>query len=286
MIYFAVIVYLVVIVIYFERYKSNTANDFGLFLLSVFVPIFGLIVAIIYNRDRNRDLKITYEFEDERENLVDTSDSFLLNGNHSNFNSNLLLKNYKAARKEIINFNKLSLNEKSKLYFKALQSDDTEVSHMAAASLMKIKQKFEKELTLSQDVKVEELENYILNLDEYVRNRLVSGNLRDNLIINASELVEKIINFKSVKLDYYMAYVNLLLVVGKNDLALEYANYMKSNWFHNEKVWLCLFNVLLKSKKRQELLKCMEEYKSNNFEMSKEIEEFILFWSDFNEEKK
>lgn len=157
---------------------------------------------------------------------------------------------------------------------------------MAAASLMKIKQKFEKELTLSNDVKINELENYILNLDEYVENKLVRGKLRDNLIINSIELAENIISFKSIKLEYYMAYVNLLLVVERYDLALKYAYYMKNTWFYNEGVWMCLFKVLVNSKRKDDLLACINVYKSNNFEMSREMEEFILFWSGINENEK
>ena len=283
MVYFVVIVYLLVIVIYFERFKSNTANDFGLFLLSVFVPVFGFVIAVVYNWDRKRDVEITYEFDDARNELVDNSDNFLLKDGHSNFEANLVLENYKEARREIINFNKLSLGENSRLYQNALRSKDTEVSHMAAAALMKIKQKFEKELMLSNDAKINELERYILSLNEYVENRLISGKLKCSLIENASNLVEKVVRFRSNNLEYYIAYVNLLLVVNNFDLALDYAYYLKVNWPYNDKVWLCLFNCLAKSKNRKDLLRYIDEYKNRGFEMSKEIEDFMLFWSNIED---
>ena len=285
MVYFLVATYLVAIIIYFEKHKSNTHNDFGLFMLSVFVPIFGLIIAIIYNNDREKESTITYEFEEVRDEELDSLDNFLLKKFHSNFYSNLFLKDYREARKEIINFNKLSVNENSKLYMKALKSDDTEVSHMAAASLMKIKQKYEKELKLSNNMRVDELEKYVLKLDEYVKNKLISGKLKDNLIINCIELAEKIINFKSINLDYFLAYINLLLEVEKIALAKNYAYHIKNIWFNNEKAWFCLFDVLLKEKNKKELVEIIREYEENNFEKSKKMEEFISFWEGNYEEK-
>lgn len=286
MIYIGVLVYLIVIILYFEKNKSNTLNDLGLFMISILVPIFGLIITIIYNKDKNKDSKIVYEFEEERDEKLDDLDNFLLKNSHSNFYSNLLLKNYKEARKEIINFNKLTVNENSKLYIKALHSEDTEVSHMAAASLMKIKQQYEKDLKLSNNIQISDLEKYVLKLDEYVRNKLVSGKLKDNLIINCVDFAEKIINFKSLNLDYFIAYVNLLLEVNKIDLAKNYAYHIKNTWYYNEKSWICLFNVLLKDKNKIELIETIKEYKENNFEKNKEMEDFISFWEVKYEEEK
>ena len=285
MIYFLLAIYLIIIIIYFEKKRNNNLNNLGLFMISIFVPVFGFIVAIIYNKNKENKSIITYEFEEARDKELDNLDNFLLKTSHSNFSSVLSLKNYKEARKEIINFNKLSVNESSSLYIKALQSEDTEVSHMAAASLMKIKQKYEKELKISNNIQLEELEKYILKLDEYVKNKLVNGKLKDSLINNSIDYAEKIINFRSLSLDYFMSYINLLLEVGKIDLAKSYAYHIKSTWFYNEKTWICLFNVLVKEKNKSELIKNINEYKENNFEMTKEMKSFISFLEVHDEEK-
>lgn len=286
MVYFCLILYLIVIILYFERNKSNTFNDFGLFMISILVPVFGFVIAIIYYMDKNRDCEITYEFEEERDEKLDDLDNFLLKNTHSNFYSNLFLKKYKEARKEIINFNRLDVNENSKLYIRALHSEDTEVSHMAAASLMKIKERYERDLKLSNNMQIYDLEMYVLKLDEYVRNKLVSGKVKDNLIVNCVDYVERIVNFKSLNLDYFIGYINLLLEIERYDLAKIYAYHIKNTWFYNEKAWFCLFNVLLKDKKKIELVSMIKEYKENNFESSKDMEEFISFWEVKYEEKK
>ena len=245
MIYF-VIIYLCILIIYFENNKSNTLLDLGLFTIALLIPIFGLIIVIMYNN--NKSTTVLYEFEEEREREIDDLDDFLLKNSHSNFEANLILKSYKEARKEIVNFTKLSVDENSALYEKALKSDDTEVTHMAAASLMKVKEKFEKELVLSENVKKEELEKYILTLDEYVRNNLVIGALKNKLIKNAIELAEEMIKFQNDKLEYFLAYINLLLEVERYDLAILYAEEIVNMWPYNEKTWFTMFNVLIKAK--------------------------------------
>lgn len=286
MIYYFLIIYLIVVILYFEKNSNDTMNNFGLFVLSLFVPIFGFIIAIIYYKDKSKDTKITYEFEEIRDEKLDDLDNFLLKPNNSNFYSELLLGNYKQARKKIINFNKLSVNENSKLYANALYSQDTEVSHMAAASLMKIKQQYEKDLKLDKSINTLDLEKYVFKLDEYVRNKLIKGIIKDNLIINCVEQTEKYINLKSLNLDYFISYINLLMEIKKYDLSKKYAYYIRDTWFYNEKTWYCLFNVLLKSKNNTELSEVIKEYKNNDFEFSEKINNFIEFWEDNYEEKK
>ena len=286
MIYNCFIIYLIIIILYFERNSKDSFNNFGLFLLSVFVPIFGFIIAIMYYKNTDVNNDIAYEFEEMRDENVDDLDNFLLKGNHSNFSSELILNNYKQARKEIINFNKLSVNENCKLYMNALYSDDTEVSHMAAASLMKIKQQYESDLKLGNNTSTDYLENYVIKLDEYVKNGLIKGIIKDNLIINCINQVEKYVNFKSLKFNYFTSYVSLLLEINNYDLAKRYSYYVKDTWLCNEDAWYLLLNVLFKSKDNVELLNVINEYKDNLFEESERINQFISFWEENYEEEK
>jgi len=286
MLYFFIIIYLFIIIIYFEKNNNTSINDISLFILSIFVPIFGLIVTIFYNKDKKRKEKKFYEFKEEKYKKIDIIDNFLLEKYHSNFDANLYLKNYKEVRSEIINFNKLTIDESSKLYIKALHSSDTEISHMAAASLMKIKQQFEKELTLKNNINIEKLEQYILKLYEYVRNNLLDGKLKHNAIVNACNLAERIIKFKSCKLEYFIAYINLLIEDNKFDLAKDYAYYIRNKWYYNEMTWYYLFKVLLKTKNKGELQNNIIHYKNNNFEISDKMKNFILFWEANCEEEK
>ena len=280
MIYYFLVIYLVIVILYFEKNNNKTLNNFGLLILSIFLPVFGLIVAIIYNKDCDKNTSISYEFEEMRDKKLDDLDNFLLKSNHSNFYSELLLKNYKAARKSIINFNRLSINENSNLYTSALNCDDTEVSHMAAASLMKIKQQYENELKLNDNINELYLEEYVMKLDEYVKNNLIKGIIKDNLIIGCINHTEKYINLKSLNLNYFLSYINLLIEINKFELAKKYAYYVKDTWFYNEKSWYTLFDVLIKCKNNEELLSVIKEYKNNNFDFSNKINDFIELWED------
>ena len=275
MIYF-LIMYLCIVIIYTERNKNNNLMDFGLFLIALLIPIFGLIIVVMYNLNKSEN--VVYEFEEEREKEIDDLDNFLLKNSHSNFEANLILKSYKEARKEIVNFSKLSVDENSKLYMKALKSDDTEVTHMAAASLMKVKQKFEKKLVIANNIQLKELEEYIITLDEYVRNKLVHGVLKNNMIKTVVELAEKIIKFQNDKIEYFIAYINLLLEIENYDLATEYAEQLVYIWPNNENSWLVMFNTLIKAKNKEKLEEKILEYEKNNFEHSEQISKFISFW--------
>ena len=273
-----IVIYLCIVVIYLERNKNNTLIDLGLFALALLIPIFGLVVAIMYNNNKTEN--VIYEFEEEREKEIDDLDNFLLKNSHSNFEANLILKSFKEARKEIVNFSKLTVDENSTLYMKALKSDDTEVTHMAAASLMKVKQKFEKELVLSNNIEPDELEKYILTLEEYVRNKLVIGILKNNMIINAVDLAEKTIKFQNNKIEYFIAYIKLLLEIENYELAFEYAEQLIYIWPYNENSWLIMFDILIKSKNKEKLDEKILEYEKNNFEQSEKITKFISFWRE------
>ena len=62
MIYYFLIIYLIIVILYFEKNNNKTLNNFGLFILSIFVPVFGFIITIMYNKDDSKNTNISYEY--------------------------------------------------------------------------------------------------------------------------------------------------------------------------------------------------------------------------------
>jgi tetratricopeptide (TPR) repeat protein len=98
------------------------------------------------------------------------------------------------------------------------------------------------------------------------------------MIKTVVELAEKIIKFQNDKIEYFIAYINLLLEIENYDLATEYAEQLVYIWPNNENSWLVMFNTLIKAKNKEKLEEKILEYEKNNFEHSEQISKFISFW--------
>lgn len=272
-------IYLVFVVAYFEASKNKSNDIFGCILISVCVPGFGFIMSLIHNSNRknkidNLDKKV------DKKKVKNKTNQVFLNNIYNSFNSDLIFEEYDEAKKKMLMFNKFNLNDQSRLYIKALNCSNTEIVHFAAASLMKIKQNFEKKINFQSSASSEDFEKYVISLNNYVNTNLIEGTVKQKLIDEFLVNLENIKFHESNNKTFYQAIINLCLQHNSYDKATFFLEILLRKWKYDEESWLLALKAAYESRNKEWLREIIDELQKLDLCVSRKTQNTIDFWSD------
>lgn len=147
----------------------------------------------------------------------------------------------------------------------ALSSDDSEVVHIAAASIMKMQQNYENKIKLASESyysmpqNMNRLKKYIETLGDYYSQGLLNGEAAVSLLEQQATLLEKYLNVLPEDKEMGMLYIKNSLQQNKYELAIQQAQFVRYSFITDFDIWELSVQVLNRSGNQTELKKLFEE---------------------------
>ena len=278
MIYRLITIYFIIVLIYFKMCHIEN-NKLEKFIFSIFVPIFGFLAVVL---SENTKILQVNEKNEQKEKSNKEKDKDYLTQIQSSLIDNLTIGDYENAREMVLYTKSLKLEEQCKICHMAIKSKNVEISHIAAVSLMKIQNYFEKlfvHMELKTDMtKAENLKKYINSINNYLRCNLVQGALKDKY---KDKLIQSIkyllmIDEKCEEI-YYNILINCFLDKEEYDKAMQYLKDEISIYGMTEETYKLSLKICIKTKKIDDLSETLEKIKGNSL-MAYKFKSILEFW--------
>lgn len=278
MLYRVIIIYFVIVLVYFKVINIEN-NKFAKFIFSMFIPVFGFLTVILTEmiktkpKEEINENKINNEKEKSKEYLTKIQSSLI---------DNLSIGDYENAREMILSIKALNLEEHCKVCKIAIKSKNVEISHIAAVSLMRIKNYFEKLLAhmeLKTDLeKIENLKKYIYGIHKYLKCELVQGALnrkyREKLIKATEELI---IIDNDCEERYYGILVENCIEEGQYDKATKYLSKQMEEYGVNEEIYKLILKICIRTKDIDKFHETLKDIRENS-KMVQKLDYVLEFW--------
>ena len=279
MIYEVIIIYLIVILIYFKVHGVSK-NKFEKLVFSICVPIFGFIITV-FSEMIEKQTEVINIKTNIRKNKIERSKEFLTYI-QSSIVDNLRIEDYQKAREIILSMQSLPLKKQCEICHISIWSNNTEISHISAVSLMRIKTSFEKFLTHMESYadlsKLENVKRYIDGLENYLECNLVYGTLKNRYIEKVISLTKEYIE-KSEECDekYYHILINRCMQIGNYATATEYINLLLEKYETTEETYEFIIKLCVETKDRKRLEEVLDEIK-NRQNITTKMQNILEFW--------
>ena len=278
LLYRSIVIYFIIILVYF-RVHDIEKNKLEKFIFSMFIPIFGFITVILSEKLQavpKDEIKI------EKKNTEKEKSKEFLTNIQSSLIDNLTVNDYEKAREMILSIKSLSLEEQCKICHSGIKSRNIEISHIAAVSLMRIQNYFEKlfaHMELKADLtKIENLKKYINGIHKYLECNLVQGALYNKYIEKLINLIEKLIKIvPKCEEEYYIILVEACIKNRKFDKALEYLQGEINLYGMKEKTYKLSLEICIKTKNIDNLYELLEKIEVDS-KVSENLKETLEFW--------
>lgn len=279
MIYRIITIYFIIVLIYF-KFRHIENNKLEKIIFSIFVPVFGLISVIL--SENTKLLKENEKIEQKEKNNKEKNKDYFTQI-QSSLIDNLLIEDYEKVREMVLYSRALKLEEQCKICHMAIKSKDVEISHIAAVTLMKIQNYFEKfflHMELKTDMtKAENLKKYINGLNNYLRCKLAQGALknkyREKLIQSIKYLL--MIDEKCEEI-YYNILINCFMEEAEYDKAMQYLKNEINIYGMTEETYKLTLKICIRTKNIDNLNETLEKIKANSI-MATKLKKTLEFWN-------
>lgn len=278
MIYRIIIIYLIIVLIYFKIHDIEN-NKLEKMLFSILIPFFGFVAVIL---SEVTTTSIEPEVKQNNKNSEIQKSKEFLTYIQSSLVDNLAIEDYDKAREIILSTKSLQLKEQCNICHIAINSKDTEISHIAAVSLMRIQNYFEKFLAhmeLKTDLtKIDNLKKYIDGIDKYLDCKIAYGTLRNKYIETLISTIENLIQLNDTcEEKYYHILIKRCLEISKYEKAMEYSKVVIEKYGVNQKIYELILRISIRTKDKEGLYETLEKINSNA-DMRQELEPILEFW--------
>lgn len=282
MIYRIIVIYLIIILIYFKIYHIEN-NKFEKMLFSILVPFFGFAV-VFFSEIITTSSKYS-EKQKNKKNEIQRSKEFLTII-QSSLLDNLEIEDYDKAREIILSTKSLKLKEQCQICHIAINSKNVEISHIAAVSLMRIQNYFEKlfvHMESKTDLsKTENLKRYINGINKYLDCEIAYGTLKNKYMEKLIKFTEELINANEMcEEKYYYILINRCLELARYEKAKEYSMLLIEKHGIDSKKYELILKIAIKTKDKNTLDKTIEKIKTNT-EISDKLVNVLKFWEGEN----
>ena len=278
MLYRIIVIYFIIVLVYF-KVRNIENNKLEKFVFSLFIPIFGFLTVILaeysknLSKEENKTEKKNSDREKSKEYLTQIQSSLI---------DNLTIEDYENAREMVLYTKSLKLEEQCKICHLAIKSKNVEISHIAAVSLMKIQNYFERFLAhmeLKTDLeKTENLKKYIDGVNRYLECKLVQGALRNKYREKLIQAIKYLLlTDKKCERKYYDILVNCFIDEAEYDKVMQYIKDEINIYGMNEETYRLFLKIYIKTRKIDEFYELLEKIKENS-EMANKFDSVLEFW--------
>ena len=278
MLYRIIVIYFIIVLVYF-KVRNIENNKLEKFVFSLFIPIFGFLTVILaeysknLSKEENKTEKKNSDREKSKEYLTQIQSSLI---------DNLTIEDYENAREMVLYTKSLKLEEQCKICHLAIKSKNVEISHIAAVSLMKIQNYFERFLAhmeLKTDLeKTENLKKYIDGVNRYLECKLVQGALRNKYREKLIQAIKYLLlTDKKCETKYYDILVNCFIDEAEYDKVMQYIKDEINIYGMNEETYRLFLKIYIKTRKIDEFYELLEKIKENS-EMANKFDSVLEFW--------
>ena len=293
MIYKIFIIHLIISLIYFAvclKYKGLQESIYR-FVIVFLLPFFGFVYFFI-DMITNRFIKssdsivksyLDYIKEKDRVDYIEGID-FEKEINVVPMEDSLIFNENKIKRSYLIHILKKGFASHVKGLKKALENDDTETSHYAAAALMEIKNQFEL-MIQSTSEKYERDKNDVSLLQEYVNilKKYLNSNIPDKVdyyryLKEYSIVLEKLLSKHKTSEVYFTDKISCDIELGDYDSAGEFCQRFLSYFPNSEKPYIALMKLKYFTHNYKAFTAVLNNLKKADFSLSERAKSIINFW--------
>lgn len=278
MLYRGIVIYFIIVLVYFKinHIKNNKLEKF---IFSMLIPIFGFITVILTENAKElpkEDIKV------EKKNTEKEKSKEYLTNVQSSLIDNLTIENYEKAREMVLYTKALKLEEQCEICHIAIKSKNVEISHIAAVSLMKIQSYFEKLFTHMESktdlTRIDNLKKYIDGVNKYLNCKLVQGALKKKYVEKLIQSIKYLILIdEKCEEKYYSILVENFIEEADYEKAIQYLKSQIDVYGMNEKSYILLLKIHIKTKEVDKFYETLEKIKENS-EMRQKFNSILEFW--------
>jgi len=265
--------------------KINPQERFTNFVIALFFPIGGYILAIVLYL--TRDIKSKKELKPEEDIVIETlfTDRVAKDSQTqiASLEEILLLNNNKTKRRQVMNLLTDDSSKHLQMLKVAMRDEDVETSHYAAAAIADIKSNLENELQdflvryEQNKTDVEIADGYTEVLKEYIESNLLDEvSLKKYQYIYTQVLEEMIINYVDNQ-KYYVNLISELFKLMEFKIVRGYCEEFMSK-YKNENAYFSMLKLHYISKDKENFEIVLEELMNSTIKLSKAGLERIRFW--------
>lgn len=278
------ILYLVIVFIYFYL-TGKKQNRLQKIILSICLPVFGLISVIISDFNIKKTILI---YNKTGKTIDEIKDSKFLLTKQSTLWDNLENNEFEKVRETILSIGSLTLPEQAKIYNTAMKSENMEIAHIAAVSRMRIQTHFENYIAHiernSDKNKIENLKKEIREIDRYIQCNFTYGTLRLSLINKEVLLIKKLAKEeKNIEEKYYILLLKYIILLDKNTIMNENVEEIVEKVLekdpNNTTVYLYYLNICYKTGNVERFNECLQYVKKKFFDDEK-LKRILEFWEE------
>lgn len=288
--YDALLVYysqaLFIILLYIVRCKNNWLP---LFLLLIFCPFIGPVIAISMYRQRvNEENTLPDWIINANQNQVEQQSFVPIDVEKEKNNipviDAILLNENKVKRKLLMDLLKNNSPNNMKVLNFALQSQDSETSHYAASAILEIKRKLLNTIhKLEQELEnnpndLNKLCSYVEAIKEYTDNGFFDSITEDKYKGIYSSTLEKMIEIEPFNEEFYVKKINHDIEARRFEIAKYYGEMFLRYCPNEEDAYFMIMQLHYEMKNFEELHNVLEKLKQSTVRLSPKGLEKMRFW--------
>lgn len=282
-------VILCILFTYIKRKNKNLKNE-NILPIVYAVPFFGaLCLLILIIKEKKGDLG-QQDFMHEQSSIMQALYKRIeveedMDMQVVPLEEAILINDSKVRHSLMINILHKNPNEYINILKRASSSDDTEVTHYASTMMMEIMTEYEKNLQQyekkhkNHELDDEELREYILYLDEFIKSGLVSGNIQLLYEKRLLEIIEEYLKNHENAGKILFISIEICLNTGENEKAYSMLEKAIKKYPNDERLYRLLGHYYDKTNNMDAMKKMIEKIKSENIYLSQSGREWLEFWS-------
>lgn len=297
MIYSIILIHLLVSFIYSVfclKYLEIQESIYRIIIVLA-LPIFGLLFFILIGIFK-KTIKVSDNILESYKNYIKDSEQvnyvkgidFEEEINIVPVTDSLFLSTSKDKRSYLINLLKKDYSGHIKVLQKALESDDTEISHYAGAAIMEIKKQFESLLKSANEKyennkdDIEILRVYIDIIKRYLNSGIPDRVDYNEYTITYSYMLEKFILKDPSKKEYFSEKISCDIELGNFESAKEFCKKFSYYFPNDEEPYLMLMKLFYTTNDYKSLNKVIDFLKNADLKLSEKIKNIINYWERFD----
>ncbi len=254
-------------------------------LIKAIIIAFFPIIGFIFVHYLLKETKLQDTYQDKEEHTLK------LNYLHQNLDVEwemniipiqdaLLLNENKIKRKLLIYSLKENIIKNTKILKKALQNEDSETSHYAAAAIMERKRKLLNSIREMDTVLKENPDDFVV-MSSYIETmkQYLQGEFFDEGLHKYNQLLEKLLTSGHAQMNHYVDKINRDLAEKNYEQALYYSKKCIEAYPFEEQAYIMKMKVHYTMQNGLDLQKTIEKLKTQPIHLSKKGLSVIRFWT-------
>lgn len=293
-----IFIHILISLIYFAfiLYRKDLQQSIFRFIVVLLLPVAGIIFFMLAGL-LNRILKETEDIENTYQEYIKDKDyihyvediDFQREINILPLGDSLILGTRQQRRLFLVQLLKKDYSRYIKGLQKAVNNEDSEISHYAGAALIEIKKQFEKLIhSADEEYKknsndVSAIKNNIDTIKKYINSGLSDEIEKKEFAISLSRLLEKYLEKDQSAKQYFMDKIKLDLELENYDYAEEYCKKFCRYFPDEQEAYFMLLKFFYSTHNLKSLKKVSNFINNKQFNLSKRNRQMLDYWERFVE---